>query len=102
MLVWTRSSCSASRFQSIASRFFGHSAHTHNLIAPREQAFASYGVMPGRRVQFRFDGREYEGIVNRITRRATVLVEDSHGPRYSDGRQYTKFYVPVTLLEPVE
>jgi hypothetical protein len=37
--------------------------------------------------------------VNRVTKRATVLVEDARGVRYSDGRRYAKFYVPVGMLE---
>jgi len=40
--------------------------------------------------------------VNRITKRATVLVEDERGMRYSDGKRYAKFYVPVASLELVE
>lgn len=43
-------------------------------------------------VRFRFDGVEHKGVVNRINKRATVLVEDRGG----------EFYVPVQLLEAVE
>ena len=42
------------------------------------------------------------GVVNRITRRATVLVEDQHGLPYSDGKRYKKFYVPFGSLEAAE
>ena len=45
------------------------------------------------------EGSRYVGVVNRVTKRATVLVEDSRGVRYSDGRCYAKFYVPVGMLE---
>jgi len=41
-------------------------------------------------------------VVNRITKRATVLVENEQAPRYSDGKRYAKFYIPVGILEPVE
>jgi hypothetical protein len=50
-------------------------------------------------VRFRLDGRHYTGRVNRITKRATVLVEDRSGERYSDGKRYAKFYVPLEMLE---
>jgi hypothetical protein len=38
--------------------------------------------------------------VNRITKRATVLVQDTEGARYSDGLRYKTYYVPVSCLEP--
>ncbi|MFV1966124.1 MAG: hypothetical protein ACC628_11915 [Pirellulaceae bacterium] len=102
MLIWTYSRCSAKRFQSIAYRFFGHTDYTHQLITPCERAMSKYGIRSGDRVSFRFDGRHLVGIVNRITRRATVLVEDAKGECYSDGKKYQKFYVPLTLLKAVD
>ena len=101
MLLWTTSSCSAGRFQSIASRFFGHTDHTHKLITPTERALARFGVKPGDQVRFRLEGVQHTGRVNRITKRATVLVKDAQGVRHSDGNRYATFYVPVELLEPV-
>ena len=71
MLLWPTSSCSASRFKSIALRFFGHTGHTHELITPGERAFVKFGIKPGDHVRFCFDGARYTGIVNRITKRAT-------------------------------
>jgi hypothetical protein len=102
MLLWTHSSCARPRFQSIAARFFQHSDHRHGLVTPLEQAAAKYGLRPGDRVRFRIDGAKHVGLLNRITRRATVLVEDPRGAAYTDGKRYRKFYVPVTMLEKVE
>ncbi len=102
ILIWVDSSCTAPRFHSIANRFFGHTDHRHQLITPRERAFTKFGIKAGDRVTFRIDGQHHFGVVNRITKRATVLVEDSGGERYSDGKHYAKFYVPVGMLEPVE
>ena len=98
MLVWTDSSCTRERFQSIARRFFGHREHTHQLITPKERASAKFNIRPGDQVDFAFEGRRLVGIVNRITKRATVLVESADGERYSDGRCYSKYYVPVSHL----
>lgn len=100
MLVWNDSNCAASRFQSITHRLFGHTDYTHDLITPGERARKRFGIKPGDRVRFRLNGIAHEGIVNRITKRATVLVEDRRGAPYSDGKRYAKFYVPLTLLEP--
>jgi len=102
MLLWDTSSCRASRFQNIAGGFFGHTEHTHELITPKERAFVKYKLHPGCRVRFRFDDAEHVGILNRITKRATVLVEDPTGVPYSDGKRYAKFYVPVGMLEKVQ
>lgn len=102
MLVWGESSCSQPRFHSITRRFFGHTLNKHNLITPKERAFVKFGIRPGVKVRFRFDGIEYAGVVNRVSKRATVLVEDPRGRRYTDGKNYAKFYVPVQLLEAVK
>jgi hypothetical protein len=96
-LCWNRSKCSGRRFQEIAARVFGHNCHTHNLITRRERA-AGLGIRPGTPVSFVFEGRVLQGVVNRITQRATVLVEDAAGLRYSNGRRYLKYYVPVGTL----
>jgi hypothetical protein len=98
LLVWSESLCAAPRFQSIASRLFGHREHTHQLITQRERAWAKLGLKIGDPVQFRMGDRTYRGLLNRITRRATVLVEDARGTRYTDGKRYVKFYVPLALL----
>jgi hypothetical protein len=101
-LAWAASSCSQPRFQSITQRFFGHTEHKHNLITPRERALVKYGIKPGMNVRFRIDGVERIGVVNRISKRATVLVEDARGVRYTNGKHYAKYYVPVQLLNAAE
>ena len=101
MLLWQTSRCSAARFQSIAWRFFGHRGHTHALITPRERALTKFGIRPGATVRFVANGTQHTGVVNRVTKRATVLVRDPNGVRYTDGQRYAKFYVPVEMLESV-
>lgn len=101
LLIWNNSSCSAHRFQSIAHRFFGHTQHTHQLITPRERARTEFSLEVGCRVKFDFEGETFIGFINRITTRATVLVESSKGRRYSDGKQYQKFYIPLDWLKRV-
>ncbi len=100
LLSWKESSCSRARFKSIARRVFAHTETTHRLITPRERAAVDFGIKPGDRVVFSLKGTRYAGLVTRITKRATVLVEDKRGTRYSDGRSYTKFYVPLHFLRP--
>lgn len=101
MLVWEDSCCAATRFQTIAQRMFGHTEHKHNLITQQERASAKFNVRVGSAVQFKLDGIRYIGRVNRITRRATVLVIDPRGQLYGDGKRYRKFYVPLSHLELV-
>ena len=102
MLLWDKSSCSQPRYCSITRRFFSHTENKHQLITPREKAIVQFGLKPGMKVRFRFDGVEHTGIVNGISKRATVLVEDDNGLPYSNGKHYAKFYVPVQALEAVE
>ncbi len=37
--------------------------------------------------------------MNRITKRATVLVEDPDGMKFSDGLRYRTYYVPIACLD---
>lgn len=98
-LRWHESSCSAPRFQSMARRLFGHTRHQHGLVTPRERA-SQLGFWPGDRVAFEFRGVRYEGILSRVTRRATVLVPHPNGRVMSDGNAYQQFYVPLERLVP--
>lgn len=98
MLVWDDSSCSQGRFQSIANRFFAHTQHQHDLITQKERAVRKFRVRVGSRVSFRFEGKRLQGIVNRITRRATVLVPDAKGEPFNDGQRYRRYYVPLEML----
>ncbi|MEM6365450.1 MAG: hypothetical protein AAF745_13570, partial [Planctomycetota bacterium] len=99
MLIWNDGSCSKPRFQSIAKDFFGHTDYRHDLITQRERAASKFNIRVGDTVTFRHDGAHKIGRVNRITRRATVLVEDAQGQPFSDGRRYARFYVPLERLQ---
>jgi hypothetical protein len=100
--AWGESSCNQPRFQTLTLNFFAHTDNRHNLITPRERIAVKYGIKPGTTVRFRFEGIEHTGIVNRINKRATVLVEDPKGQRYSNGKHYIKFYMPAGSLTRVE
>ena len=95
------SNCREKPFQDLARRLFGHRTNTHELITRRQRA-AQDGILVGSLVTFARRGRQLTGRVNRITKRATVLVEDPGGSRYSDGRMYAKYYVPLSDLRPAE
>ena len=100
-LCWQSSNCAAPRFQNIATSIFLHRAHTHDLITRRERALVS-GIRIGSPVTFMFEGRRLTGRVNRITKRATVLVEDPDGMTFSDGLRYRTYYVSIACLELIE
>jgi hypothetical protein len=97
-LGWGRSNCRARNYHALSRRIFAHEGAFHDLITPRETAHAAFDIKIGDRVSFELDGTRHVGWVNRITRRATVLVEDSHGQLFTDGRLYRRFYVPLNLL----
>jgi hypothetical protein len=97
-LAWGRSNCRARNYHALSRRIFAHEGAFHDLITPRETARAAFDIHVGDRVGFELDGERYVGIINRITRRATVLVEDPRGEPFTDGRRYRRFYVPLPLL----
>jgi diadenosine tetraphosphatase ApaH/serine/threonine PP2A family protein phosphatase len=99
LLTWGKSSCSQPRFKGLVRNIFGHTDTRHALVTPREHAAVQHGVRVGDLVEFDFQGRRLVGRVNRINRRATVLVEDANGLKYSDGKRYQKFYVPVAWVK---
>jgi hypothetical protein len=98
-LAWGVSSCAQHNFQTLANRIFGHTAHKHQLVTPREAAAERHNIHLGSRVSFEFEGTRHSGIVNRITRRASVLVSDASGRTYSDGQRYRTYYVPLSMLQ---
>jgi len=102
LLAWGRSSCKAARFRRLVRNIFGHTDTRHGLVTPTEHAAVRHGVQVGGMVEFEYEGRRLTGRVNRIRRRATVLVADPAGRPYSDGGRYLGYYVPVDLLRPVE
>jgi hypothetical protein len=97
-LGWGRSNCRAETYHALSRRIFAHEAAFHDLITPREEARASFDIQVGDKVSFEFAGTHRSGWVNRITRRATVLVEDPRGQAFSDGGRYLTFYVPLHTL----
>jgi hypothetical protein len=101
MLIWGRSSCSAGNFKALAGHFFAHTETRHDLVTQHERAHAKFDLRVGDTVAFELAGQRYTGTLNRITQRATVLVESSDGARYSNGKHYRKYYVPLPLLEKV-
>lgn len=96
-----KSDCSAKPFQEIAKALFGHRDFTHRLVTRRERA-ARQGIVVGTEVAFDFKGARLTGRVNRVTKRATVLVPDPKGAPYADGRRYAKYYVPLGAVQPAE
>ena len=100
-LVYQRSSCAAAPFRQLSRRLFGHEASVHTLVTPVERAVVVYAISRGDRVAFTHAGRERTGVVNRITKRATVLVADPSGRTYSDGGCYLTYLVPLGRLRKV-
>ncbi|MCE5279366.1 MAG: SprT-like family protein [Planctomycetaceae bacterium] len=102
LLSGKSSRCGTKAFMEIAGGLFAHRSHTHALnvrpAAAKPQA-AQEAVRAGQHVEFDFRGRRFRGVVNRITTRATILVENPSGRRFSDGKCYQKFYVPLAMLK---
>ncbi|WP_390622323.1 hypothetical protein [Novipirellula aureliae] len=98
MLIWNSGNCNEARFQSIARRHFDHRDFRHDLITQRERAVRKFDIRVGDQVRFTHQGHVLVGRVNRITRRATVLVEHPKGEPFSDGGRYVRYYVPLERL----
>ncbi len=98
LLLFSDSNCAGSQFKRYARRHFGHTESNHRLLTPSDLARKKLGIATGDTVCFEVGGRSLTGIINRITKRATVLVADPKGTKYTDGKRYSKFYVPLNML----
>ena len=97
------SSCKQKRFKKLARQIFAHTDVTHQLITQPEIAHRHYDLHAGDEVTFEFDRRKYTGIIDRINKRATVMVRDKKGHFRDDrGKRYLKFYIPLPYLTPVK
>ncbi|MFX0115432.1 MAG: SprT-like family protein [Candidatus Hodarchaeota archaeon] len=99
MVLWGKSSCSKANFRSLARQIFAHTDINHQLVTQREIALVNFGIGIGDKVSFKDDGKLATGYVNRITKRATILVESEKGAPYSNGKRYIKYYVPISDLQ---
>lgn len=99
-VLFEKSSCLQPQFKMLSRNIFNHSDVTHQLITHRERAHKKYNLQVGDRVAFRLNGQTYNGVLARITKRATVMVNNPRGPIMdSSGNRYVKWYVPVHYLE---
>jgi hypothetical protein len=94
------SNCSGDRFRAIANSLFGHTESYHKLPTYKQIAKQKFSLNIGDTVSFTFNGKRLQGILYNINKRATVMVRDKDGP-FADnqGNRYSKYYVPLTLLE---
>ena len=99
LLATDDSNCQAKQFRTWVRDCFGHRESNHQLMTPSDIARKTMGIRCGDEVVFNLNGDRYRGTVNRITKRATVLVKDPKGTRYTDGQRYAKFYVPLQQLK---
>jgi len=100
MIIFGSSSCTRSRFKALSANIFGHTGVTHQLVTAHERAFKRYQLRVGDEVTFDFQGSQLQGIISRITKRATVFVPDGRGAfTDANGKRYTKYYIPISLLQ---
>jgi hypothetical protein len=102
-LLYGDSNCNLHRFRHFAYAWFGHTDVSHGL-ATAGQELSMKGLTVGSWVEFEYKGDTLRGVINRVTKRATVLIPCAahDGQKYNDGRYYRKMYVPLRYLRPVE
>ncbi|MHA1657643.1 MAG: SprT-like domain-containing protein [Promethearchaeota archaeon] len=98
LLIKGDSSCSSDGFKTLAKQIFLHTDNTHELITQKERAFLKFSIKVGDKVSFEYNKKTYIGIVDRITKRATVLVKDNEDSKYANEEGFMKFYIPISML----
>lgn len=87
-----KSSCGKKRFKTLAHNIFGHTDTKHNLRLTPANGTPLKKVAIGTQVQFEHSNNVYTGVVSRVTKRATVVLDASCN------KKYKKMYVPISLL----
>jgi len=99
-ILFGSSSCKGERFRTMAGNLFGHTESCHKLPTHRQIAFSALGLKIGDSISFNYEGRVLTGILYSINKRATVMVRDNSGLLADrQGRRYSKYYVPLSLIE---
>jgi len=98
LLLYGDSNCSSDRFNTLAKKFFLHTDNKHQLITQEETAYFKFGLEVGDKVSFEYNNKTYIGIINRITKRATVLVKDNENSKHANKEGLLKFYIPLSIL----
>ncbi|MDX9870009.1 MAG: hypothetical protein RBS92_04715 [Candidatus Cloacimonadales bacterium] len=94
-------SCNKAHFKHLANHLFGHTKTKHEIeFNPSVQT--EYSFKLGDKVQFSFQEKTHKGFINRITKRATVLVENPRGSfQNKQGKRFLKYYVPLHVLQKI-
>lgn len=102
-LFFGKSSCKGARFKTIAGNMFGHSESYHKMPTNKQIASKVFGFRIGDAVSFKHNGRRLTGQLYNVNKRAAVLVPDRNGILADrQGKRYSKYYVPLILLESSE
>lgn len=102
-IAFNDSSCKKDNFKHLANSIFGHTAFTHQLLTGKMEALKEYDLRIGDWVNFSFDGKNYTGFIQKITKRATVMALDKNGI-YKDakGNRFTKYYILLKYLKKLD
>jgi hypothetical protein len=97
--LYKESSCKKLRFKTMVYNMFGHTDVYHQLPTQKEIISEKYGFIIGQEVSFAHEGKKYSGFINKINKRATVMVKDKKGTyRDTANNAYSKWYVQFGQL----
>lgn len=99
-LCYKSSNCKKDRFKKMANNIFGHNGSTHGLLTISEKLKKEYGFIVGDLVSFEYEGQMLTGQIHRITKRATVFVENENGIfiNSNNKKRYNKYLIPLSFL----
>jgi hypothetical protein len=98
--IFKFSSCKKARFKTIINNIFGHKESYHKLATNSELIYINFGLKPNDKITFEYEGKVLKGIIYRINKRATILVEDKKGLfKNLFGKSFSKYYIPVDSLK---
>jgi hypothetical protein len=87
-ILYGNSNCNDARFIQLSYQLWGHTENKHHLGIDTPTQTTLYGFRKGDKVSFVYQDTIHHGVINRVGKRATVIV---------DGIK--KYYVPLQMLE---
>jgi hypothetical protein len=89
-ILYGDSNCNDARFIQLSYQLWGHTENKHHLGLETPTETTLYGFRKGDKVSFVYQDTIHRGVINRVGKRATVIVDEVR-----------KYYVPLHLLERI-
>lgn len=97
--IFKVSNCKGNRFKFLSYNYFGHTDIYHTLPIEANILSEKYHIKIGERICFKVDSFIYYGLIQKIGKNVTVMIEDKFG-KYEDRKnnRYSKIRISIEQI----